>query len=1017
MIYDKNRKNESLDKKLFENPTSEYRGTPFWSWNCELEEKELLRQIDIFREMGLGGFHMHVRTGMSTQYLSDEFMALIKSCTDYAKKQDMLAWLYDEDRWPSGAAGGIVTKDYAMRQRYIVFKSGEAQPSSKHDFVLARFDIVLDENKCLKAFKRLAEGETAQGKLWTVIREIAKDNPWYNNQAYLDTLNPKAVEKFVQTTHDRYAEIIGKDFGHTVPAIFTDEPQFARKGVLPYADSDATVALPWTDDIEDTFGAKYGYSLTDNLPELLWDLPNNTPSLTRYHYHDHICDRFTEAFADTCGTWCRNHGIELTGHMMQEDNLQAQTGSLGEAMRSYRAFGIPGIDMLCAEFNFSTAKQCQSAVHQFGRVGMTSELYGVTGWDFDFRGHKLHGDWQAALGVTVRVPHLSWVSMHGNAKRDYPASISYQSSWYKEYAYVENHFARVATALTRGKPLVKVGVIHPIESYWLHWGPEEQTSLVRSAMESNFSNVTEWLLRGCVDFDYICESLLPTQCNAGAAPLKVGEMEYEVIIVPECETLRSTTLERLEAFRAQGGTLIFMGEAPKYENAVASMRGKALYDSSTVISFNRAALISALTPHKTVDVRYANGVPSDNLIHQIRRDCNGLWLFLSHCDEPYNVDVARCDNYNITVKGLYTPELWDTLSGEIKPISYKHIGGNTVVSTSLYNYDSALIFFSDTAAEIEKAIPTSSKPCELGKIPEAVDYSLSEPNVLLLDKARFALDGGNLEDEEEILRLDSKLRISTGLPLRTSHVAQPWVIDKTPPRHSVTLEFSFYSDIKVDAPMLALEDGEQAQICFNGEPVPFSDLGYYTDISIRKTALPPIKVGKNILVITLPFDERTDVEACYILGDFGVTVQGRHSKITRLPEKLCFDRLDAQGLPFYGGVVSYHIPLSLDEDTSISVKIPHYRAAVLKVLTEGENGVTVAYPPYKADLGTLAAGAHSITVNAYISRHNCFGNIHCADGKLRWLGPDCWRTTGTDWTYEYRLLPEGILTTPIFYKK
>ena len=78
MLYDKNRNNPALDPELFKNPTAEYRGTPFWAWNCELDEAELLRQIDVFKEMGLGGFHMHVRTGMATPYLSDEFMKLIK---------------------------------------------------------------------------------------------------------------------------------------------------------------------------------------------------------------------------------------------------------------------------------------------------------------------------------------------------------------------------------------------------------------------------------------------------------------------------------------------------------------------------------------------------------------------------------------------------------------------------------------------------------------------------------------------------------------------------------------------------------------------------------------------------------------------------------------------------------------------------------------------------------------------------------------------------------------------------
>ena len=108
MLYKKN-VNKTLDENLFKNPTSEYRATPFWAWNDDLEKEELNRQIDEFKEMGLGGFHMHVRCGLNTPYLCDEFMSLIKSCTDKAKKEEMLAWLYDEDRWPSGAGGGFVT--------------------------------------------------------------------------------------------------------------------------------------------------------------------------------------------------------------------------------------------------------------------------------------------------------------------------------------------------------------------------------------------------------------------------------------------------------------------------------------------------------------------------------------------------------------------------------------------------------------------------------------------------------------------------------------------------------------------------------------------------------------------------------------------------------------------------------------------------------------------------------------------------------------------------------------------
>lgn len=151
--------------------------------------------------------------------------------------------------------------------------------------------------------------------------------------------------------------------------------------------------------------------------------------------------------------------------MMNEWTLYSQTMAVGEVMRPMKYFTLPGMDMLCDRRELSTAKQVQSIARQMGREGVMSEIYGVTGWNFDFRNHKLAGDWQAALGVTVRVPHLSRVSMEGEAKRDYPASIGYQSPWYQEYSYIEDHFARLNTAMTRGKPKVAVGIIHPIESY------------------------------------------------------------------------------------------------------------------------------------------------------------------------------------------------------------------------------------------------------------------------------------------------------------------------------------------------------------------------------------------------------------------------------------------------------------------------------------------------------------------------------------------------------------------------
>ncbi len=1027
MLY-KKKNTPKLDPALFQNPTAEYRGTPFWAWNCKLEQDELNWQLGVFKKMGFGGGHMHVRTGMATPYLSDEYMALIKGTVEKAKSEDMLAWLYDEDRWPSGAAGGIVTKDKQYRARYLLFTpvpygaGGEGIENSsaraartENGHLLTCFDVELDAEGYLVSSRIIGENDQAKGEKWYAYLEQHAESGWYNNQTYVNTLDKAAMDRFIEVTYESYNRTIADEFDKTVPSIFTDEPQFTRKSTLQFATDKTDVTLPWTDDLADTFAAAYGEDLMAGIPELIWDKADRTPSVLRYHYHDHICERFTQAFADNCGSWCREHGLALTGHMMEEPTLESQTAALGEAMRSYRGFDLPGIDMLCARFEYTTAKQTQSAVHQFGYEGMLSELYGVTNWDFDFRGHKLHGDWQAALGVTIRVPHLSWVSMAGEAKRDYPASISYQSPWWDKYALVEDHFARVATAMTRGKPLVKVGVIHPVESYWLHWGPAEQTALVRDEMDENFQKLTEWLLFGGVDFDFISESLLPTLCEKGAAPLKVGEMDYDVIIVPGCETLRSTTLERLEAFAAAGGKLVFAGATPTLENAVASTRGADLAAQCSCVPLSRGAVLDAVECARLVDIRNQYGAHTENLLHQLRADGEGRWLFIAHGKEPYNKDIARCQDLRIRLAGAWVPTVYNTQTGETEAIDYTVSGGKTEVRTRMYDYDSLLLWLAPAAAEgtgaADKALVnvTRDLPGTHKVLPACVPYTLSEPNALLLDQAEYALDDGAWQPAEEILRLDNNCREALGWPLRKEAFAQPWVVPAEELTHAVKLRWHITSTVALEAVSLAIEDAERVQLTWNGAPVASDITGWYTDKSIKTVTLPGLQVGENVLEAVVPFGRRTNLEWAYLLGDFGVSVSGRCACIVPAPATLAFGDVTTQGLPFYGGNITWHVPVTT-AGGNITVRSSQYRGALQTVALDDAEAAII-YPPYTATL-PAAAGDHTLHITLYGNRRNGFGPVHLTDLADRWIGPNAWRSEGDRWCYDYLIAQLGILTTP-----
>lgn len=1015
MIYKKNN-SDSLDMELFKNPTSEYRGAPFWAWNCKLDEKELLRQIDCLKEMGFGGFHMHTRSGMATKYLGDEFMHLVRSCVDKAKDEEMLAWLYDEDRWPSGSAGGLVTKDLKFAQRYLLFSPDKPENLvSKAEaaenggaFLLGTYDVELNENGELAAYRKTDGGEGAGGDVWYATVRTSEPSGWYNGHPYVDTMNKAAVERFVEITHEKYKETVGDEFGKTVPAIFTDEPQYRVKNTLKFAHSREDCTLPWTCDFDDTFRKSYGFDIADRLPELFWELTEGRVSQARYFYHDHVCERFVEAFGDTCGKWCADNGICLTGHVMNEDYLSIQTASVGEAMRSYRSFQLPGVDLLCNAKHYATLKQVQSSAHQYGREGVMSELYGVTNWDFDFRGHKFQGDWQAALGVTVRVPHLSWVSMKGSAKRDYPASINYQSPWYREYSYIENHFARLNTVLTRGKPCVKVGVIHPIESYWLHWGTAENTASVRSQIENDFQNIIRWLLFGNIDFDFISESCLPQLCGDIGSTLEVGEMKYEVVLVPNCETLRKSTLDILDRFLSKGGHVIFAGEPPKYVDALPSEDADNLYFHSDCVPFREFDILKSLECVRDVEIFKENGERSVQFIYQLRSDNGTHYLFIANV--PSEKNAKKCVNAIIKLKGEYTPYVFDTLNGTVGEIDFDVKGGVTQIYNTFNENDSLLLKLepcSEHSYHIETIEKTAFKEIDFR---QCVPFEREEDNVCLLDIAEYSVDGGEFKGKEVLSRIDSEVRKIFSWPDADGTDVQPYVIDEEKTAHFVKLRFAFESRADIGNVCFCAEELEKLVV--NGKEMLLWENGYYVDKSIKRYPIGHITEGENVIEATVPIGKRISIENCFLTGDFDVLCKGCTVVLDKPSRSIAFGDINGCGMPFYGGNIVYKTKITTDRVCSAKINAAKYSGALIKVRIDGKDVGRIVFAPYEITVDNLSVGEHTVEFILFGNRANAFGPIHYC-GLGQWHGPDHWYSSGDDWSYEYNFKKTGILKSPV----
>jgi hypothetical protein len=561
-------------------------------------------------------------------------------------------------------------------------------------------------------------------------------------------------------------------------------------------------------------------------------------------------------------------------------------------------------------------------------------------------------------------------------------------------------------------------------------------------MDENFQRLCDWLLRGLVDFDYICESTLPRYCDPakiGAAekPLfPVGQMGYELIIVPALETVRTTTLERLEAFKRAGGRILFLGgKPPAYVDALPGDRGRKLWESCEHIAFERLAVLDALEDLRDLELRDDSGARTGKFLYQIRDEGPGSprWLFIARADRAADADVFRPERFRVSLRGEWAISLYDTLNGTIAPLAARREEGRTTLALTFCEHDSLLVRLdpalnagSDAGAGESPGIGAGAGLIEalagpLGtrqvrRFTGPVPVSLQEPNVLFLDLAEFALDQGAYRPREEVLRLDNLLREELRWPTRGNAWAQPWVERDRSTPHTLRLRFTFDSELEIEGAELALENAAHTRVTLNGEAALPTQL-WYVDKCIGRVKLPLIKRGANVLEASFPYGRAVDVEAMYLLGDFGVRVAGSLATLTPPVRTLAFGDITRQGLPFYGGNLVYHLETET-RASELLVSASFYRGHLLRVRVDGVDRGVIAYSPYGVKVSGLAPGKHRVDIVYFGSRVNTFGQLHSTARGGYWWGPDSWRTKGSAWTYEYLFWPQGVLKSPeIFFEE
>ncbi|MCK4981981.1 MAG: hypothetical protein KAS17_03605, partial [Victivallaceae bacterium] len=450
----------------------------------------------------------------------------------------MKAWLYDEDKWPSGYAGGRVPL---------------ANPKFRSQ-ALAR----LPESETIPEASELIKNING----WNYFFYTAKmGEPWFNGACWVDLMNPDAVRAFIDCTHEKYRERFGKYFGTVIPGIFTDEPIMRLREEWTQLKADY---VPYSSFLRDKYDYDYSEPLFDHLPELFEDSPNAEEY--RYRYWRCAAEQFTDAYTKQVADWCEQNNLMLTGHFMYEDSIEDQCRWIGAAMPHYRYMQLPGIDHLSLNINNPlTAKQCSSVVNQLNKPAALSEMYGCSGQNMTFEEREWVAVRHAALGVDFICHHLSLYSMRGCRKRDYPPTFSFHQSYWEDNALLEEKQARLTYLLRNSKSQIDLLVIHPVESGWrLMCGAGADDRIKK--LDSELATLTDKLINLHHDFDFGDESMIADLGKIERGKFCIGQMKYSTVIVPPVIKLRDSTELLLRQFAEAGGQILRLETAEDIKN-------------------------------------------------------------------------------------------------------------------------------------------------------------------------------------------------------------------------------------------------------------------------------------------------------------------------------------------------------------------------------------------------------------------------------------------------------------------
>lgn len=586
---------------------------PFWFWNGNLDREEIVRQIGEMHDQGISGFIIHPRQGMELPYLSEKYFEYIDLAVEQAKKWDMEVWLYDEYPYPSGVTAGQVTLDHPEYQCKMLdmkeyqaeagetvvmdmpwgrilsakaypLKDGEADWDNGIDlsgYIGTAYQEEVFQFSGLTEYnhKRYFTGQQARRLWWTapegrwqiyVFTEVVMTGFKYFN-TYVDTMNPKAVRHYLDTTHERYKKRFGGEFGKTIKGIFTDE-------ITAFPPE-----RPWSPLLPDMMFQKTGIRILDYLP-VLFDIPmGDMTDRVLYAYWNTCTDAFIVSYDKQVYEWCNQNGIRFIGEkpILRSKELEF-THCPGIDAGHQKVGAKPAITPGKYRAN---GKMISSAEHFYGSDAALCEAFHSIGWGMTIQDMKWIFDWLTVHGVDWFVVHAYYYTTNGLKKHDAPPSAFYQMPWWKDMKLLSEYAGQLIHTSRTCERKVPVLLVDPVTSVWT--AKEEDKEPQREA----FGKLQRALLENRLDYYIIDPQLLEkgtVKTDENGTSMVINGEEFSLIVLPSMTNLEDGCFLKIKEYAEAGGKLGAAGHladkmiqkekpGPWMKQWFSSEEGKLLY--------------------------------------------------------------------------------------------------------------------------------------------------------------------------------------------------------------------------------------------------------------------------------------------------------------------------------------------------------------------------------------------------------------------------------------------------------